>query len=328
MIGLGWLWLLVPDARACEILAEGAATSTLDCAKATMWAVRCKLPGSKGKRRIRLRVPEWGLSAESRLPLATGERFEVTLLGPNGSRGDFMVKQSPDRLSQRVVSALQLCRPGAEPATLSVSVTEHKTTGTAQQVDANGVIHEVPTYDGGKVVGSAEAKLLPPPPGDDPAAPPPAERVNGKLSVRHGDAWIDLTWTGRKQRVSTETGSVTLLRLDFPRDAVVQALGPGDATALLTNDLVQWLAGDLDSRLGLVAFRRSAIPVPVREIPSFAKAPDSPAGWRGARSATMALSVGPLTDQTVRVALAHRAKPLDEPAQAALEHLWTAPLGD
>lgn len=320
-----WLWSLASASASCEFVAEGAPTAAFDCAKAERWAVRCKLPQAKGKRRVRLQVPEWDLEAETRLPLTTGSRFEVSLLGPEGARGDFAVESGKGPLADQVVSAMQLCRPGEPPATLQITVTEHQPAGYADEIDANGVINRVSTYDAGRVVATAAATLKPP---SGEAAAPTPEPVRGELKIRKDEGWATLTWTGRKQRVLTESGGVTLLRLDFSRAAVVEALGPGDATALLAEDLVRWLSGSYESRLGLVAFRKSGVAVPVAEVPTFAAAPDAPRGWRGARAGTSAFSVGPLDAETVRVALAFRPAPLDDVAYAALNPLWTAPLAD
>lgn len=304
----------------CEILAEGAPTQELDCTRAALWAVRCRVPPA-GKRRMRLEVPEWGVEAETRLPLATGEQFEVTLLGPNGARGNAALDGLRPQLSNQFVSALPLCRSGVPPGTLRVSVTEHQPMGFAQEIDENGVITSVPTYGKGTIVATAQATVTP----AGTASTVPARTsspVRGKLSVRRGDSWVDLRWEGAALTVPVATGPVALLRLDFPAAQVEEALGPGDAATLLAQDLVRWLSGDATSQLGLVAFRRSGIPVPIAEVPTFTGSPQGLEGWRRARGGTTAFAVGPMDEQTVRVALAFRSIPLDSAADEALRTEW------
>lgn len=315
------LWLALAPAQAagtCTITAEGAPARELDCARAALWELSCKVR-AKGKRRVRFEIPEWGVEAETRLPLSTGEQFRVTLLGPDGSPGAVVIDGLNPQNTSQLASALRLCRPQSPPATLRVRVTEHQATGFAEEVDKNGVINRVPTYSKGKVVATAEASIRPS--AFQAVASRPAEPARGKLTVRRGESWVDLRWDGDKQWVPAPGGAVTLLRLDFPVGQVEAALGPGDAPALLADDLSRWLAGDPDNRLGLVAWRRSEITAPIAEVPSFDL---GPGGWRRANGGTVALAVGPLDDATVRVAVAFRSAPLDDAARGAIEATWSA----
>ncbi len=314
---VGWLALAATNAWAgtCTITAEGAPTRELECARAGLWALACNAP-AKGRRRVQIAIPEWDVQAVSRLPLGAEDRFELTLLGPSGSPNGVDIDGLNPQNWKQAVSALDLCRPYPAPVTLQVSVTAHPTTGFAEEVDENGVINRVPTYGAGQVVATAEAKVKPPLVVSD--APTTSSRqtepARGRLQVRRGDRWVDLRWDGDKQWLPAEGGSVTLLRLDFPREQVEAALGPGDAPELLARDLTRWLSGDVESRLGLVAFRRSGVPVPVAEVPTFDL---GDGGWRRAAGGTTDLAIGPVSDSTVRVAIAFRSAPLDEAARSA-----------
>ncbi|MEO0601528.1 MAG: hypothetical protein AAF211_08835 [Myxococcota bacterium] len=324
MMGLAWLLLGTAAAKAgsCTITAEGAPTLALDCARASLWEVNCKVP-ARGKRRVRFVVPEWDVEAETRLPLATDERFRLTLLGPKGSPGTVTLDGLNPQNATQLTSALDLCRSSPTPATLRVEVTTHERTGFAEEIDKNGVVNRVPTWSKGQLVASAEATIRPPLSVGAAPLTRPSAPVKGRLQVRRDDGWVDLEWSGRKQQVPAEGGAVTLLRLDFPKAQVERALGPGEAAERLADDLTRWLSGDASSRLGLVAFRKSEIVVPIAEVPSFDL---GPGGWRRARGGTTDFAIGPVDGSTVRVALAFRTRPLDPSARDAIEAVWTQSL--
>ena len=335
---IGWLWAAWAVAAPCVIEMNGEATEQLDCAKQGAWRVRCDVPPNARKLRAVLSVPARRIEAEAPLPRTAGSRgsIELPLMGPTGRSGAFIVKQGvAGLLPGQAVGPMQLCpvvQPGVEPGSpprelaLEVRLTAHQQTGFAEEELDGGVRNRVPVYDQGSEVAVARAVVRQLPVKGVPILTEPLpmrrdETVGGELRLRQGanggsDAggWVTVAWSGRLRDREVATGDVVLLVLDFdPGTVALMADGLAPAR-FLEQDLLSWLEGSYDSLLGLAAWRRSDLEVPVGPTPAFE---DAPGGWRRARLPAAEVWVGP-RDEALRVVIGQRATPFDEAARAVV----------
>lgn len=324
----------------CLFTVDGLPVERLDCEAGGAWRVTCPLPpGRSGK--VRVRLDALGIAAEARVPLAEkGEPLTLSIGGPGGRAGQFVVDHAvAGMLPGQAVGPNQLCpfvQPDVPPGSarverpLTVAVTVHLPTGFAEEPMEGGVLNRVPTYDAGTPFASGTVPTLQRRVGDIPILTgttglPKDDAVRGQLQLAGPDgAWRSLGWSGRVAEIPLDRSVLNLLVLDFVAPEVQAATGE-DPARWVELDLVRWIDGDPSSFLGLAAYRKSNLQVPLEG--SFGDIVVDGKSWRRFRLDRVEIGVRREGDR-LRAAVAWQSSPFDGDARKAVEAAFAAELGD
>lgn len=311
---------------ACTFALDGVPTARFDCRAGGAWTVSCPLPEAReGKVRVTLHLPERGLQAEARIPLATHDAVKLSVSGPGARAGSFLVDGPVlDLLPGQAVGPNQLCPvvqagavPGAPPVELAleVRVSQHAVLGWDEVELDGGVTTRVARYDEGRVTASGVAtvvqrgvELIPILAGAD--ALQLDEPVSGTVQVRSGEAWASIGYSGVKRAVPLTSADLSLLVVDLVAPEVGSALG-GDPVAAVAADLTAWLGGET-TPLGS-AWARCGLRPPLPGLVLAEPRRDAWA-WRIGESARIQVRVGRLGDR-LRVLIVRSTAELDDEAR-------------
>lgn len=283
---------------------------------------------------MRLSVPQRGFEAAAPLPGGEQGALELPITSSTGA-GAFSLSADGGGLpAGQPLGPVQLCpviQPGVPVGSppdrikLVVRLVQHRQTSFAEERLDDGSVRQVPIYDGGQVVATGEIELIQLPVQEAPllaAALPPRrdEPLHGSLAVRSGEGWVSLDWTGSLWEAQVSTGDLLVLSSDFPRSGVSAALEPtGKPIEAMEAELVRWLEGDPDSRLGLVLWRRSELLVPLRSQGArFGPHEGAPGRW--VQGEGWGIWLGQQGER-IRVVIAQRKEPLDPEAEAVIEKI-------
>jgi hypothetical protein len=319
--------LAVAAESACTFARDGVEVDHFVCGEGGAWTARCPAP-PQGVIRATLSMPDRKLVGEARVSLGTSGTLVLPLSGPGGRPSGFLVNApGANLLPGQAIGPQQLCPvvqpgavPGAPPAELplEVVVAVHRIVGYDDVVLDGGVLGRAPRYDDGSVhargrvnVVQHEVPIIPVLVGRD--AIPLPEDVHGTVSVRRGEEWASVGYSGYTRLDAVGVGELSLLVVDFGAPEVERAFG-ADAVDAVTADLTQALASQL-TPLSTV-WSRGPVDEPIT-LPAWS-APAGTFGWRTAETGRVHVRVG-RSGHRMRVVLAEATIPLDGEVRRAID---------
>lgn len=313
----------------CEFRRNGSPTDRLVCAAGGAWTVHCPAPPAHGKVRATLSMPARAMTGEARVSLSKSGPMELAVSGPGGRPSAFLVdRKVAGLLPGQAIGPLQLCpvvQPGAvagaPPAELPIDVviSIHEIVGYDEVPLDGGVIGSVPRYDAGSVWATGRATVVQP---EVPLIPiltgvnaiPMDDTLRGTVSLRSGEAWATIGYSGFVRPVALAGANLRVLVVDFVASDVQSALGEDPATAL-REDLETWLRGET-TLFSPTVWDRSEIRIPLAVSPW--SEPHGGMAWRTTESERVQIRVG-RSDLRLRVVIARSSAKLDGDARVAIE---------
>jgi len=311
----------------CTFERDGVEVDRFVCGEGGAWTVRCPAP-PQGVVRATVSMPDRKLAGEARVSLGkTTGTLVLPMSGPGGRPSAFLVdRPMANLLPGQAIGPQQLCpvvQPdavaGAPPREMPVEVVVavHRIVGYDDVPMDGGVLGRQPRYDAGTVhargrvlVVQHEIPLIPILVGEN--AIPLPDDLRGTVSVRHGEEWVSVGYSGYARVDAVGIGEMSLLVVDFVAPEVERAFG-SDAVAVILEDLSSALAGTL-TPLSTV-WARGPVQDPM-QLPGWSAAQGS-LGWRIAETDRVQVRVG-RSGPRARVVIAKATIPLDGEVRAAI----------
>jgi hypothetical protein len=310
----------------CTFERDGQQVDRFVCGEGGAWTARCPAP-EQGVVRATLSMPDRKLVGEARVSLGTSGTLVLPISGPGGRPSGFLVNAPvANLLPGQAIGPQQFCpvvQPdavaGAPPRELPVEVvvSVHRIVGYDDVPMDGGVLGRQPRYDAGTVhargrvaVVQHEIPLIPILVGAN--AIPLPDDLHGTVSVRHGEEWVSVGYSGYARVDAVGIGELSLLVVDFVAPEVERAFGT-DAVGVILQDLSSAFGGAL-TPLSTV-WSRGPVQDPL-QLPAWSAAHGT-LGWRIAESERVQVRVG-RSGQRARVVIAMATIPLDADVRAAI----------